>query len=57
MDIDMAMRIVKSRDKINVNYNGSPVWIQGINGPIAKVKFLNTGREDEVPVSDLVRQK
>jgi H-type small acid-soluble spore protein len=55
MDTKSAMNIINSSDEIKVLYNGSPVWIQGVNGDIAKVKFMGKDGEGEVPVHDLIR--
>ncbi|MCX7920532.1 MAG: H-type small acid-soluble spore protein [Clostridia bacterium] len=54
MDTESAMEIIGSPSEIRVLYNNDPVWIQGVNGDIARVKFLETGAEGEVPVHDLV---
>jgi len=55
MDTQSAMDIIGSKYEIKVLYDGSPVWIQGVNGDIARVKFLETGGEGEVPVHDLIK--
>lgn len=55
LDTQSAMNIVNSPKEIKVLYQGSPVWIQGINGDVAKVKFMGSDREGEVPVNALVK--
>ncbi len=54
MDVDMTMQILDSPEKIDVLYENSPVWILSVKGNKAKVRFLETGKESEVPVSGLV---
>lgn len=55
MDAREAMQVINSRDKIEVLYNGSPVWLQSVNASTAKVKFMDSGSEGEVPVNKLIR--
>ena len=53
MDINRAKQIVNASEKINVLYQGSPVWIEGISEDnIAEVTSLS-GRKTkmEIPVS------
>lgn len=54
MDSDRAMQIIGSSETIDVLYNNAPVWLQGVNGHIAKVKFIGSDKDGEVPVRDLV---
>jgi len=55
MDTQSAMQIIKSSNEIKVLYKGSPIWIQGVNGDIARIKSLDTGTESEVPVNSLIK--
>jgi small acid-soluble spore protein H (minor) len=54
LDKKKAESIINSRDNIEVLYQGSPVWIQSINGEMARVKFMNTDSVSDIPVSDLI---
>lgn len=53
MDTKRVMEIISSREPIGVTYHGSPVWIQGINGDIARVRFTGSDDQGEVPVHEL----
>lgn len=55
MDTKRAIEIVDSLGVIEVNYKGSPVWIENINqqSNTAKVRDINTNKELNVNISDL----
>jgi H-type small acid-soluble spore protein len=55
LDTQSAIQIVNSPNEIKVLYQGAPVWIQGVNGSIARIKFLEGDRVDEVSVHELTR--
>ncbi|MCX7710574.1 MAG: H-type small acid-soluble spore protein [Clostridia bacterium] len=55
MDTESALSIIESRNEIEVLYQDSPVWIQSVNGDIARIRDLKTGDEREVLVRDLIR--
>lgn len=54
MEIERAKQIYDSYGVIEVLYNGSPVWIESINGENVAVKYLQSGNRSEVPVKQLV---
>jgi small acid-soluble spore protein H (minor) len=58
LDSERAKSIIKSKDVVQVLYQGSPVWIEGVSGnDIAEVTILTGGKQRiEVPVSRLVEE-
>lgn len=54
MDPEKAQQIVESLGVIEVLHNGSPVWIENLDGGEAEVRYLETGEIVQVPVSELV---
>ncbi len=54
MDPEKAQQIVESLGVIEVLHNGSPVWIENLDGDRAEVRYLETGEIMQVPVSELV---
>jgi H-type small acid-soluble spore protein len=57
LDNQRARQIVKSLGVIEVLYNGSPVWIEDINGYTAEVSYINTKNKVEVQVENLIERK
>lgn len=55
MDIYRAKQIIEAKEKINVLYQGSPVWIEGVSdNNIAEVTSLKGHKARiEVPVNML----
>lgn len=53
MDITRAKQIIDAKEKINVLYQGSPVWIEGVSdNSIAQVESIEGKRARfEVPVN------
>ena len=58
MDINRARQIIDSDDKINVLYQGSPVWIEGVSdNNVAEIVSLKGHKARiEVPVNMLEEQ-
>ena len=58
MDCTRAREILKSKENIDVLYNGSPVWIEGISdNSVAEVTALSGSRQrKEVPVNMLIER-
>lgn len=55
MDIERAKEIMSSPGKINVLYNGSPVWLENINeNNTVHVTLIDSHSCAEVPVYKLV---
>lgn len=53
MDNRRAEEIMQSHGVINVNYNGMPVWLEGIRGDLAEVTFIGLDRRMDIPVKEL----
>ncbi|NLP37847.1 MAG: H-type small acid-soluble spore protein [Firmicutes bacterium] len=53
MDRQRAKEILQTKEKIEVHYQGTPVWIEGIYGSTANVTVMGTCRTMDVPVADL----
>ncbi|EOD00310.1 H-type small acid-soluble spore protein [Caldisalinibacter kiritimatiensis] len=55
MDIDRAYEILNSPKKIEVTYNNTPVWIEGINKQkgTANIKMLSNNTLLEVNTNSL----
>jgi H-type small acid-soluble spore protein len=53
MDTNRAEEIMRAPKKIEVVYNGQPVWIEGVNGTSANVTVMGTCKTMDVPVADL----
>ncbi|WP_078553092.1 H-type small acid-soluble spore protein [Bacillus alkalicellulosilyticus] len=57
MNVQRAQEIIESPQEINVQYNGTPVWIQHVNEDEATARvFKANSPEDEmtVPVDQLL---
>ncbi len=54
MDSRRVKEILASDDSIEVNYNGSPVWIESLEGELAKVRSLNSPEHFVVTVKELI---
>jgi small acid-soluble spore protein H (minor) len=54
MDVQRAHDIVNSLGVIEVLYQGEPIWIENINGDLARIDFLERRHQAEVPVHDLM---
>ncbi|MDD2585825.1 MAG: H-type small acid-soluble spore protein [Syntrophomonadaceae bacterium] len=57
MDINRAKEIVESLGVIEVLYQGAPVWIEGLEGDSAKVRYLDSYDHMSVSVGELVENK
>ena len=53
MDINRINSILSNDEKIDVFYQGRPVWIQGVSNNIAKVGFVDTFEEKDIFIKDL----
>lgn len=53
MENKRAEEIIRSRGVIEVNYNGLPVWLEGVREDRAKVTFIGLNTGTELPVRDL----
>ena len=58
MNINRARQIIESRDKIDVLYKDSPVWIEGVSeNNVAEVTLLTGSRSRiEFPVNMLTER-
>jgi len=54
LDPEKAQQIVESLGVVEVLHNGTPVWIENLEGENAEVRYLETGEVIQVPVSELV---
>ena len=54
MDPEKAQQIFESLGVVEVLYNGAPVWIENLDGEDAEVRYLETGDQILVPVSELI---
>lgn len=54
MDRQRAVEVVDSLGVIEVLHKGLPVWIEEVDGDIARVKYLKTQQHAQVPVEELV---
>lgn len=57
LDINRAKEIVESLGVIEVLYQGAPVWIEGLEGDSAKVRYLDSYDHMSVSVGELVENK
>ena len=53
MNIDRMNYILNNDTKFDIYYDDRPVWIQEINGNIAKVGFADNFEERDVYIEDL----
>ena len=53
MDKRRAEQILSDPAKIDVQYQGKPVWIEGINDTTANVTFMGTCKTMDVPFNEL----
>lgn len=53
MDKNRAEQILSDPAKIDVQYQGRPVWIEGVNETTANVTFLGTCKTMDVPFNEL----
>lgn len=58
MDNARVRQILKSKENVDVLYNGSPVWIEGVSdNNIAEVTALSGSKQrKEVPVNMLIEK-
>lgn len=54
MDRSKAEDIINSLGVIEVLYQGSPVWIEELQGYTAQIKYLYDGKRQQVDVAELV---
>ena len=53
MEVNRIYSILNNDKKFDVFYEDSPVWIQEINGSMAKVGFVDNFEEKDVFIKDL----
>jgi H-type small acid-soluble spore protein len=53
MNSKRAEEIMQSYGVINVNYNGMPVWIEGVHNDVAEVTLIDMEKKVDVPISAL----
>ncbi len=53
MDNKRAQEIIDSLGVIEVLLRGRPVWIEGLDGELARVRFLDDSHNLKVPVGEL----
>lgn len=54
MQPQRAKDITNSLGVIEVHYQGSPIWIENVEGDKASVRYLESKNSFVVPVNDLV---
>ncbi|NLM53131.1 MAG: small, acid-soluble spore protein, H family [Firmicutes bacterium] len=53
MDIKQAEEIMNSPDKVEVQYEDVPVWIDSLQGNMANITVIGTNKKMSVPVEQL----
>ena len=53
MDKQRAQEILDSAEKIEVKYNGEPVWIEGVKSNTANVTMMGSCKTMDVPFMSL----
>ncbi|UNC91969.1 H-type small acid-soluble spore protein [Candidatus Contubernalis alkaliaceticus] len=53
MEIQRAREIISAPEKIEVHFDGTPVWIEDIKNDTANVTVMGTCKSMEVPVYEL----
>ncbi|HHU29805.1 MAG: H-type small acid-soluble spore protein [Bacillota bacterium] len=53
MDKKQAEEILQSGQQVEVQYQDVPVWIENIQGSMADVKVIGTGKHMTVPLAEL----
>jgi small acid-soluble spore protein H (minor) len=53
MDKKRAEQILHTPERIDVLYEGKPVWIEGINDSTANVTFMGSCKTMDVPFMEL----
>lgn len=57
MDIKRIYEIVNNKDKVEIEYESKPVWIQNIeSSEKVRVGFIESFEEDVVEIKDLVEK-
>lgn len=53
MNIHRINSILSNDEKVDIFYNGRPVWIQEISNETAKIGFVDNFEEKDVSIKDL----
>ncbi|NLZ93255.1 MAG: small, acid-soluble spore protein, H family [Firmicutes bacterium] len=53
MDRNQAEQIMNANNNVEVQYQDVPVWIKNIQGSMAEVEIIGTGRKLTVPLNEL----
>lgn len=53
MDSMRVREILESKGVIEVRHKGAAVWIEGLEGGRATVRYLDSDRRSQVPVREL----
>jgi H-type small acid-soluble spore protein len=53
MDKNRAQEIMRAPTKIEVVYQGEPVWIEGVDETSANITIMGTSRTADVPLEEL----
>lgn len=53
MDLNRAQEIFQSKDKIDVQMNGTPVWIEGIDVQSGTVRVYPEGNPEDKQTVDV----
>ena len=53
MDKKRAYEIISNKEIKDIYYHDEPVWIQELNGDIAKVGFMNSFDTKDIYINDL----
>jgi H-type small acid-soluble spore protein len=54
LEAEKSQQIFESLGVVDVLYNGSPVWIEDLDGEEAKVRYLESDEVIQVHVAELV---
>lgn len=56
MNLERVHAMLNNKEKLDIYYNERPVWIQEIQGNIAKIGFIDNFEEQDVYIEDLYEQ-
>ena len=53
MDKKRLNEIITNKEIKDIYYNDEPVWVQEVNGDMAKVGFINSANTRDIYINDL----
>lgn len=53
MNRNRIYEIMKNKEITDVYYENRPVWVQEVNNDVAKIGFMDSRSEIDVPIADL----